>query len=148
MLRSTIHAGTMLMSIVPVAAGYYRQRNTCCSGIDDSRLISDNEKHQRLSNPSQTKEKVYLDRKPLRRALKKYNKDADIQLFIAVGFWRGKGRGSVVLKRTLEVWLYTNENMGKTWRIWGVRQGWEDGHQRNEKWVSSGCIILKIPNNQ
>lgn len=95
MLRSTIHVGTVLMSIVPAAADYYRQRNTCCSGFDDSRLISDNEKHQRLSNPAQTKEKVYLDRKPLRRALKKYNKDADIQLFIAVGFWRGKGRAQL-----------------------------------------------------
>lgn len=55
MLVSTIHAGTVLMSMVPAAADYYGQKNTCCSGIDDSRLTSDNEKHRRLLNLAQTK---------------------------------------------------------------------------------------------
>lgn len=31
------------------------KKNTCCSGIDDSRLTSDNEKHRRLLNLAQTK---------------------------------------------------------------------------------------------
>jgi hypothetical protein len=32
-----------------------------------------------------------LDRKPLKRTLKNYNRDAEVELFTVDGFWRGGG---------------------------------------------------------
>lgn len=152
MLMSIIHAGTMLTSVVLTATSYYRQRNTCCSCIGWLQTHKWQWKPSEAFNPRPNQRKrVYLDRKPLRRALKNYSKNADIQLFTDVGFWKGERKGLSCAQEdvgslTIHQWKYGQYKLYLTYL--GSEAG--VGGWTSEEWEVSVIRMhyLKIPNNQ